>query len=121
MQLEINGKEYDFKFGIKFIREMDKKYNVTVNGAVFGTSMDTLARKLFIGDAAALADMLAVASLTESPKAKASEIEEYIETTEDIEALFDKVVAELKSCNATKLGFTRVSLELEGTKSTAVK
>jgi len=121
MQLVINGKEYNFKFGIKFVREMDRKYNVTLNGAVFGTSMDTVARKLFIGDVTALVDVLAVASLTENPKVKVPEIEEYIETTEDIEALFDKVTDELRASNATKLGFTKVSLELEGTKNTAAK
>ena len=34
--LKINGKEYDLHFGIDFIREMDKRYEVNGNGVSFG-------------------------------------------------------------------------------------
>jgi hypothetical protein len=40
--LEINGKEYDLHFGIDFIREMDKRYQITNEaGATFGMGLSS--------------------------------------------------------------------------------
>ena len=47
MQLKINGKEYEFKFGIGFVNEMDKRASVQAeNGVKFGLGIEVLVAKL---------------------------------------------------------------------------
>ena len=114
MILEINDQEYSFKFGIRFLREMDKKYTIQQNGIPFGASMQMIAAKLLTGDITALMQVLTVASETEKPKVKESELECYIEELDDIEKFLDDVMEELKNSNATKLGFTQAVEEIQG-------
>ncbi|MGX5859402.1 tail assembly chaperone [Streptococcus sanguinis] len=40
-QIEINGKKYDLHFGIDFIREMDKRYEIKGNGVSFGMGLQS--------------------------------------------------------------------------------
>lgn len=41
MNFEVNGKEYDLKFGLKFIRELDKSYTQKVESMEFGVGVET--------------------------------------------------------------------------------
>ena len=36
MQLTINSKDYTFKFGLRFVRELEKTVHKTENGVEFG-------------------------------------------------------------------------------------
>ncbi len=40
MEFVINGKKHDLKFGIKFIRELDKEYEVDYQGMKFGMGVN---------------------------------------------------------------------------------
>ena len=103
MTLTINGKEYNFKFGIGFVGEMDKRASITQNGAKFGLGLEILAAKLKTWDVLELADALILANKTEDPKISRKELDEYIENPEtDIEQLFEDVIEGLKQSNVTR-------------------
>ena len=60
MQLTINDKDYTFKFGLRFVRELDKQITTNENGIEFG-----------VGTAVKLAQIVNakdLAALTESHK-----------------------------------------------------
>ena len=42
MQLTINDKDYTFKFGLRFVRELDKTIQKTENGVSFGVQVSSL-------------------------------------------------------------------------------
>lgn len=103
MQIEINKKKYNCKFGIKFVRELDKKFSVKKEGVEFGFSLSTKLPELAGGNAATLSDFLYTATITESPRPSQDEIDDYIDNVENIEAVFDEVLKELEESNAGKL------------------
>lgn len=112
MQIEINKKKYNCKFGVKFVRELDKKFGVEDGGVVFGLSLSTKIPELFGGNAATLSDFLYTATITESPRPSQDEIDEYIDNIDDIEAVFDDVLKELEESNAGKLAVREIKKNL---------
>lgn len=103
MKLTINEKEYNFKFGIGFVNEIDKTAVVNQNGAKFGIGLEVLVAKLKTWDVLALEDALILANKTEDPKISRKELDEYIENPEtDIEQLFDELIEGLKQSNVTR-------------------
>lgn len=114
MKLTINEKEYNFKFGIGFVNELDKKANISQNGTKFGLGLETLTAKLKTWDVLALADALILANQTEDPKISLRELDEYIENPEtDIEQLFEDVIEGLKKSNVTRNKVVRQLQEME--------
>lgn len=102
MQLTINEKDYTFKFGLRFVRELDKQITTNENGIEFGVGTAIkLAQLVNAKDLAALSDVLHVANQTETPRIKAVDLDEYIEAVDDVDGLVNEVVAELETSNAT--------------------
>ena len=102
MQLTINDKDYAFKFGLRFVRELDKQITTNENGIEFGVGTAIkLAQLVNAKDLAALSDVLYVANQTETPRIKAVDLDEYIEAVDDVDGLVNEVVAELETSNAT--------------------
>jgi len=116
MQLAIGNKEYNFRFGIKFIRELDKKYYIEKDGLKFGAALELKIPLILTGDAVALAELLYAATVTETKRPSQDSIDEYVENTEDIDGLFTEVVEELKKGNATKLKMQQVEKSLKDQK-----
>lgn len=116
MQLTINGKEYNFKFGVKFVRELDKEFGVVKEGISFGMALNTKVPELFGGSATALSDFLYAASVTESPRPSADDIDDFVDTVKDIEPIFDEVIKELEESNAGKLAMRSMKEQLKGNK-----
>lgn len=102
MQLTINGKVYNFKFGIGFIRELDKKFPTEFDGMKFGFSLQTKVAELYAGNVAALADVLFVANFTDKERVKQAELDSFLETTDELDSIFNDVISELKENNAGK-------------------
>lgn len=102
MQIEINGKEIDLNFGIRFIRELDEKYNLTVAGKKVGVGIEETIPRILMGNVVALEDVIYAATWTEKKRPTLSEMDDFIDGVEDIEALFNEVIEELKKQNATK-------------------
>lgn len=102
MQLTINDKDYTFKFGLRFVRELDKQITTNNEGIEFGVGTAfKLAQLVNANDLAALSDVLLVANQTETPRIKAVDLDTFIEEHEDVEGLLNEVIAELETSNAT--------------------
>ena len=114
MMITIEGKEYEVHFGIAFVRELDKKHSVKGNnGVAFGLGLETVVPKLFMGDVLTLADVLLLGTGTEKNRPTSKEVDKYIDEVEDIEAVFDEVLEELKKQNATKKKATKMITDLK--------
>lgn len=112
MELTINGKEYSFKFGVKFVRELDKTIKIEQKGIEFGMGLaGKVLPELLTGNVNTLANILFLANRTETPKLSQNEIDDYIDDCEDIEALFDLVTDEIKESNAGKLATKNLKIQ----------
>lgn len=113
MVVTINGTDYNVKFGIGFIRELDKKYfTQSQSGLKFGMGMEVKIPMLLTKDVITLAEFLHTGTCTEEKRPTQKEIDEYIDSVESIESLFEEVVEELKKQNATKLKIAEVEKAL---------
>lgn len=112
MILRIKDKEYNVHFGIKFIRELDKKYFLEEKGAKFGAGLELKVTALYNCDTVALSEILYLGTCTEKSRPSMDEIDEYIENCENLEGLFDEVLSELKKGNATRLKMQNLLMSL---------
>ena len=111
LELTINGKVYSFRFGIGFVREIDKTKSKKIEGidnAEQNMGLQFAVAAVMDEDAVALADILDIANKSEMPRAKKTDIDRYIDECENIEELFAEVLEILKSANATKKTTTAV-------------
>lgn len=103
MVMEIKGTEYEVRFGIKFIRELDKKYEIERENMKFGAGLEMIVPLLLGYDATKLSEVLYLSTCTEKKRPNQESVDEYVENHEDIEKLFEEVMDELKNSNATRL------------------
>lgn len=104
-ELTIKEKVYSFKFGIGFVREIDKtKKEKAENGAEVNVGLNYAVAALIDEDPLQLVDILYIANKTEDKKARVTkeQLEEYIEEVEDLEGLFKEVLDFFEKGNATK-------------------
>jgi predicted SPOUT superfamily RNA methylase MTH1 len=105
-ELTIKGKIYQFRFGIGFVREIDKtKKEKTESGAEVNVGLQYAVAALIDEDPVALVDILFIANKTEDKKARVTkeQIEDYIDyEVEDLEGLFKEVLDFFEKSNATK-------------------
>ena len=101
--MEIKGTEYEVHFGIKFIRELDKKYDIERENMKFGACLEMIVPLLIGYDATKLSEVLYLSTCTEKKRPNQESVDEYVENHEDIEKLFEEVMDELKNSNATRL------------------
>ena len=103
LELTINAQVYKFKFGIGFMREMNKKHTRTESGITKEIGLQMGIAGIIDGDIEDLITILDVANKTESPRITRSLIEEHIENEEtDIDELFKMVLDFLSKANVTK-------------------
>ena len=105
-ELTIKGVVYKFRFGMGFMRELNKQVTVPVEGMP-GVSKEVGMRYklagLFDNDLCDLVEILFTANKTENPRVSKEKLDEYIDTEcEDIEGLFAAVIDFLSSANVTK-------------------
>lgn len=107
MELTINSKVYQFKFGVGFMKEINKKItripnpetpeikqNIGLQFAVAG---------LIDGDVEKLVEVLDIANKTEKPRVTVNDLYDYIDDeSTDIDNLFAEVLDFLAQSNATK-------------------
>ena len=99
MELEINGKTYSFKFGMGFLLEINKTYEVesvgTKNKEKAGLAFNVSG--ILDKNPEALLTILEIANKTETPRISKNEIMAYIES-----GLFAEVLDFLSKANCTK-------------------
>ncbi len=120
MNITIKENDYEVKFGIGFIRELDKKYFVQNQIGKFGAGLETKIPMLLTNDVITLSEFLYLGTCTDKKRPTQQEIDAYVDETEDIEALFAEVVEELKKQNATKLKMKEFEEALKEQKKTLV-
>lgn len=113
MQLTIKDKTHQIKFGIKFVRELDKRHQMARDGIEFGAGLEITAPMLLTKKLTTLADYLYLGISTESPRPSQKDIDDYLDSCEDIEALFDEVIEELEQSNASKLFMAQIKADLQ--------
>lgn len=74
MKLIINDTEYNFRFGIGFVRHLDGESSIRQNGITFGVGLESMVTKLTMKDTVALSDTLAAANMTECPRVQTADI-----------------------------------------------
>jgi len=102
-ELTIDSQVYGFKFGIGFMREMNKRQKKTENGITKEIGLQLGIAGIIDGDIEDLIDILDISNKTETPRLTRKQIEEYIENEDtDIDKLFDEVLDFLSKANVTK-------------------
>lgn len=104
MQVKINNKEVELKFGVKFVRELDKVAGLDVNGASFGMGLTKSIPALNTADPAVLADVIySAASTNKAFRPSQDDVDNFIDDYDgDLEKLFDDVIKEMSAANAIK-------------------
>ncbi|MBZ1530200.1 tail assembly chaperone [Leuconostoc mesenteroides] len=105
MQVKINNKEVELKFGVKFVRELDKVAGLDVNGASFGMGLTKSIPALNAADPAVLADVIySAASTNKAFRPSQDDVDNFIDDYDgDLEKLFDDVTKEMSAANAIKV------------------
>ena len=105
-ELEIKGTVYTFKFGMGFMREINKRMNTPVDGvpnAKKNIGMQYYVAGIMDKEVETLVDMLDAANIGQAPRVTKGLLDDYIdEPSTDINKLFDDVMVFLEQSNATK-------------------
>lgn len=114
MQISVNGKNIELNFGIRFVRELDKKFHLTLEGGKrIGTGLEETVPLLFTGDILALEDIIQAAAWGADGTLTQEEMDDYLDSVEDIDTLFETVLKELKNQNATRRKTLTLVADLE--------
>ena len=105
MQLTIDGKKYDFKFGVGFVRKLDENYGIKQNGIAFGFGLARVIPGLNSYDPAVLAEVLQCAS---KQAINLTKLDDYLDDCSDLEKVFDTVLEEMSKANAVKLAVKKM-------------
>lgn len=116
MQLNVNDKEFSFKFGIKFLKEINRKNRISANGMQVNAGVEGVATNLISGDLETLFDVLKIASQTEKNTFREKDFEAYVDENGS-EDLFDEVFEELKKSEYTKKKFNEIVEKVEENKA----
>lgn len=105
-ELTINDTVYQFKFGLGFVREINKSKSKPIDGMPNekqDVGLQFAVASLIDEDPVALVDILDIANKTENPRVTRKLLDAYIEDENtDIDALFKDVLDFLSRANATK-------------------
>ncbi|MGX7014436.1 tail assembly chaperone [Vagococcus silagei] len=108
MELTINKKMYQFKFGVKFIRTLDEEMPIVTEQGNFGLSLSAkVIPELQSGNTNTLARVLSFANYNQTPRASLNDLDDYIDDCENIEELFDMTLKAIETSNSGKLAMTK--------------
>ena len=98
MILKINEKDVELKFGVRFVRELDK-----VGSFNMGMALTKAIPALQAYDPVALSNVIYAASYGSTPRPAMTEIDDFLDGYAKIEKLFDDVTKEMLKANAVKV------------------
>lgn len=105
-ELTINEVVYQFNFGMGFLREINKRVNVPVDGlpgVKENVGLRYAVGMLLVNDLETLVDVLHTANMGFNPRITRNALDSYIDNAAtDIDALFAEVLDFLEKANATK-------------------
>ena len=116
-ELTINGKVYPFNFGMGFLREINKKVGVPVDGlpnVKKNIGLRFHVAGLIDADLESLVEVLDSANKGLTPRVQAADLDAHIDDVNtDIDALFNEVLDFLTSANATKKTVAEIRENME--------
>lgn len=106
MEITMNNQVYQFRFGMGFVKEINKKVCIPLDGAPDvkkNAGLRYTVAGMIDGDIEALIDILDAANMGCEPRVPRSMIESYIEDeSTDIDRLFADTLDFLSKANCTK-------------------
>jgi len=103
-EMMINGQTYEFKFGMAFVREIDKRHTRELNGMTQYIGLAYKVAELTEYNLEALFDVLYLANKGFKPRLDQSTFDEWIEDPDtDIEEVFKTVLNFLEQSNCTRI------------------
>lgn len=121
MELVINDKTYSFNFGMRFLKDINKKIETPID---FGSSIkQQIGLQYYVSllldeDVEALSMVLLTANAGQKPNITPTIIENYFDDLEtDLDDLFERVMEGLETANATKKTVAKVKENLEKAKA----
>lgn len=121
LELTINNVVYQFHFGMGFLREVNKKITIPVDGlknATKNIGLQFLVAGIMDGDVEALIEILDTANKGQNPRVTRDLLDACIDDKNtDIDKLFAKVLDFLQSTNATKTTVAPLLKEIEKQKA----
>lgn len=117
LEITINGEVYSFRFGIKFLEEVNQIVTRKVegyNGLQEELGLNHAVGSLLDYNPIMLIKVLDIANKTEKPRVTRAKLESYLEDEcEDIEKLFEDVMNCLKSAAVTKKPVEKILKNIE--------
>lgn len=117
MELVINDKTYSFNFGMRFLKDINKKIETPID---FGSSIkQQIGLQYYVSllldeDVEALSMVLLTANAGQKLNITPTIIENYFDDPEtDLDDLFERVMEGLETANATKKTVAKVKENLE--------
>lgn len=121
MELTIKEQVYQFNFGMGFLREMNRKVTMPVDGikdVKRHIGLRYMVSGIMDGDVEALEELLVAANKDQAPRVTTALLDEYIDDPEtDIDQLFEDVLGFLKNANATKKCLQEIEKAIEEEKA----
>ena len=118
-ELTINGKTYEFNFGMGFIRQIDPKHVQKTNGIAQNIGLYVEMAKVLDGDIVALYECLRMANKGYTPRLEQADFDKWIEDpSTDIEDVFKTVESFFANSNCCKIMYHRIMTFIEPQTST---
>lgn len=113
-ELVINGQTYEFKFGMGFLREIDKRQTRTTDGFEQNVGLLYYIALLTENNLEALFEVLYLANKGFKPRLEQAVFDEWIEDEDtDVEEVFKAVLNFLSTSNPTKTMTKRVMEQIQ--------
>ena len=105
-EIVIGGVSYTLRFGLGFLREINKRVQMPLDGAPTiknNIGLKYTVGRMMDGSVEDLIDIIYLANKNENPRLTMATIDEWIEDPEtDIDEVFDEVMDFLRTANATR-------------------
>lgn len=102
-ELTIKDTVYQFRFGLGFVREIDKTQKLKdENGTEHNAGLQYAVAALMDEDPIELVKILEIANKTEKPRISRDLLDAYIEDEADLEGICQELIDFFKSANSTK-------------------
>lgn len=122
MTLTIDGKDYDFKFGLRFVHKMNATEVTNSDGIKFAIGLQiALGKLLGNDDPDALEEILITANaVSGGPKVQKEDLEEYLEdlSESEFEEFNNMLVEELRHSNFTRKPMSKIKARLDRQEAT---
>lgn len=115
-ELTINGKTYEFNFGMGFLRQVEPKHQQKTNGVTQNIGLIVEIAKVLDGDIVALCEILRMANKGFTPRLEQAELDKWIEDpSTDIEDVFKQVESFFANSNCCKMTYQKIMPSLSQT------